>query len=167
MFNYFILGLPRSRTAWLANFMTYGDNFCYHEGINGCHTIEDYQAKLGRNKGDSSTGAMLLDLDKYFPGAKKVIIDSGLSKAVEFSEELTGNPNEDWMIHVQSRLNQFDGLRVDFNDIDDNLKTIWEYLADTEYDEERGNMLSRFNIQVHDPLNYDNAAIRSLSREFL
>lgn len=165
--NFFILGLPRSRTAWLANFMTYGDTFCYHEGINGCHTVEDYKAKLSYNKGDSSTGAVLIDLDKHFPDAKKVIIDSDINRAIEYSEELTGNPNEDWMTHIQSRLYQLDGLKVDYDDIDDNLQAIWEYLTDTEYNEDRANMLLKLNIQVQDPLNYDIAALQSISSEFL
>jgi len=165
--NFFILGLPRSRTAWLANFMTYGQTFCYHEGINDCHTIEDYKTKLGYNKGDSSTASMLLDLDKHFPGSKKVIIDSDINRAMEYSDKLTGNPNEDWMMHTQARLYQFDGLTVNYDDIDYNLQTIWEYITNTDYNEDRGNMLKRMNIQINDPLNYNQESIKALSSEFL
>jgi hypothetical protein len=165
--SFFILGLPRSRTAWLANFMTYEGTFCYHEGINGCHSVEEYKAKLGYNKGDSSTGAMLLDLDKHFPDAKKVIIESDINRAIEYSEELTGNPNEDWMMHTQARLYQLKGLRVEFDYINDSLKAIWEYLTDTEYDENRANMLLKLNIQVQDPYSHDLEAAKGISNEFI
>jgi hypothetical protein len=30
--SYFITGLPRSRTAWLSNLLTWGPSFCWHEG---------------------------------------------------------------------------------------------------------------------------------------
>ena len=43
--NFFVLGLPRSRTAWLANFLTYDGYFCFHEGIDGCRSIDDYKKK--------------------------------------------------------------------------------------------------------------------------
>lgn len=38
--DYFIVGLPRSRTAWLANFMTYDCSFCFHEGLVEAGSVE-------------------------------------------------------------------------------------------------------------------------------
>lgn len=31
MHNFFITGLPRTRTSWFANLFTYGNSFCFHE----------------------------------------------------------------------------------------------------------------------------------------
>ena len=82
--SFFILGLPRSRTAWLANFMTYDGYCCYHEGTNGCYTIEQYKAKLGGRIGDANTGLIMFNFRKHFPKDKVVIIDSSIDAAVEY-----------------------------------------------------------------------------------
>lgn len=42
-----ILARPRSRTAWLANLLSYGQSsICLHEGILGCGSLADMQRKL-------------------------------------------------------------------------------------------------------------------------
>jgi lipoprotein NlpI len=78
-----------------------------------------------------------------------------------------GNPYEEWLMHLQARLFQLDGMKIDFDDIDDNLKDIWEYLSDEKYNPERANTLLNMNIQVKDPYQYNSKAIESLSNEFL
>ena len=84
MSTFLILGLPRSRTAWLANFLTYDGLFCYHEAINGCKNIKEYKQKV-KGKGDSNTALALFDFESHFPNAKIIIIDSEIDKAVEVS----------------------------------------------------------------------------------
>lgn len=37
---------PRCGSAWLANFLNYGDVVAVHEGINGCYSLEDYRKKM-------------------------------------------------------------------------------------------------------------------------
>jgi hypothetical protein len=44
--HFFILGLPRSRTAWCANFLTHGPSFCFHEPLLGCASFADLEAKF-------------------------------------------------------------------------------------------------------------------------
>jgi hypothetical protein len=39
--RFFITGLPRSRTTWLANLFTYGASFCFHDLLGECRTVED------------------------------------------------------------------------------------------------------------------------------
>src|SRR5580700_9385789 len=43
---FIIMGLPRSRTAWLAAFLTDGDVHCHHELMRMCQTPSEYPAKL-------------------------------------------------------------------------------------------------------------------------
>ncbi len=57
---FFIMGLPRSRTAWLSVMMSSGpDTFCWHEGLIGCESFEQYAARLRSrpetNRGDSNS----------------------------------------------------------------------------------------------------------------
>ena len=43
---FFIVGLPRCRSAWLAAFLTDGDVHCHHEFIRQCSTPNDYVKEL-------------------------------------------------------------------------------------------------------------------------
>ena len=38
---FFIVGYPRSRTAWLANLLTYGNTFCHHEALHNAPHARD------------------------------------------------------------------------------------------------------------------------------
>lgn len=51
---FLIVGLPRSRTAWLAAFLTDGDTVCHHELIRQCANVAEYPQKLSHGVGDSS-----------------------------------------------------------------------------------------------------------------
>jgi len=162
MSNFFVIGLPRSRTAWLANFLTYEDNFCYHEGIDGCSSLEEYKKKLGKNKGDSSTGLMLLDMNKEFPNTPKVIIESDVEKSIEFTKEKYGVYIPDYFYMIEEKLKSIQGLRVKFEDIDKSLDKIWEYLIGTPYNKDRGTLLSTMNIQTNNYFDYDVESLRRL-----
>lgn len=43
---FLIVGLPRSRTAWLAAFLSDGEVFCHHELIRRCDSVECYESEL-------------------------------------------------------------------------------------------------------------------------
>lgn len=88
---YFITGLPRSRTAWLANFLTWGDSFCYHEATFGCENIEDLRRTLEtvphnvRDVGDADPNIGLIhdDILKAFPDCRVVFILRDLEDCVQ------------------------------------------------------------------------------------
>ena len=152
--SFFILGLPRSRTAWLANFLTYDDLFCYHEGIDGCSSMEEYKNKIG-DDGDSCTGLVMLDIDRYFPDAKKVIIDTSIDKAVQFGKDAYGVDMTDIMTQAKNKLDNTDGLHIDLNQIDDRLCDIWEYVTDKPFNEKRAKLLKKLNVQVKNVFDID------------
>lgn len=145
--------------------MTYGDSFCYHEGINGCHTVEDYQAKI-QGVGDS-TCAILHRHESLFPDSRIVIIESDVGKSIEYARTAFNIDMSDKLKSTQKRLSGMDGLKIRYTDINSRLKEIWGYLTNTEYDEGRADMLIGLNIQPQYPLNYDMAALQSISHEFL
>jgi hypothetical protein len=78
---FFILGLPRSRTAWLANFLCYGPAFCFHEALIGCDSIKSYARRLcavdAEHVGDSSSGTVFFidDIMHLFPEARLVVVE--------------------------------------------------------------------------------------------
>ena len=155
MSNFFVVGLPRSRTAWLANFLTYNGRFCYHEGVDGCSTITDYKNKLGQDKGDSCTALMLLNIHKEFPNAPVVVIESDIKRAVEFSKHTYGKDLTKEFEMLKEKMRFIKGLRIPLHAINDSLEDIWSYLIGTPYDKERGDLLKNMNIQTNNYFNYD------------
>ena len=156
--NFLILGLPRSRTAWLANFLTYDGLFCYHEAINGCESIDEYKEKV-QGKGDSNTGLMLFDFEKHFPDTKIIVIDSDINSAVRFGREVFNTDIEIEMTIAKKRLDNIKGFHVKLEDINSRLREIWEYVSDTEFNQERANILIDLDVKVLDPFNIDLLAI--------
>lgn len=81
-----ILSLPRSRSAWLARFLTHGDWLCGHEEIIHCRSLDDVTAWLGRPcTGSVETAAapfwrLLL---KLRPDARVVLIRRPVAEVVE------------------------------------------------------------------------------------
>ena len=69
---FFILGLPRSRTAWLAAFLTDGPVHCHHELIRQCANPDEYLVRLAATRtpivGDSSPALAL-----YYPSLREAI----------------------------------------------------------------------------------------------
>lgn len=159
-----MLGLPRSRTAWLANFLTQGDHFCFHEGINGCPSIADYKVKLG-NQGDSGTGMMLFDMNTLFPDAPMVIIENNPKKAIEFCRRTYSFYNPSLIYRLRDKLDKIEGLRIPFDDIDKRLPEIWSHLIGDGFDKRRADMLVKFRVEVMDPFDIDQVAASTLFNE--
>lgn len=160
MSNFFVLGLPRSRTAWLANFLTYDDLFCYHEGVNGCKTINEYKEKI-KGKGDSNTGIMLFDFENHFPDAKFIIIDSDIEPSINFGRNVFNTDIEHEMSVCKNRLDNINGLHINLADINNRLDEIWDYVSTKKFNADRADMLINLDIQVKDPLDIDFEAIKS------
>ena len=77
---FFILSLPRSGTAWLSNFLTWGDCFCYHELSYGCEALDDIEQAFRKTDapivGTADTAAVLFHdkLAERFPEAKFLFV---------------------------------------------------------------------------------------------
>ena len=152
--NFFVVGLPRSRTAWLANFLT-KDRLCYHEGFDNCHTIQEYKDKLGTDKGDSSTGLMLLNMHEEFPDSPIVVIENDFKKVADYAYKTYGYYDKKFIEYLNDCLNNVDGLRIKFDDIDERLPEIWDHLIGTPYDLERAELLKRMKIELKDPFAFN------------
>jgi hypothetical protein len=57
--DFIIFSLPRSGSAWLSNFLTYDDVFCYHDGFRGTTVWPQRAAPVS---GVCDTGAYLLNV---------------------------------------------------------------------------------------------------------
>jgi hypothetical protein len=146
---YFIISLPRCGTGWIANFLTWGDSFCYHEGIYEHDDFNDYADMLENNSakhvGDSDTGLVKLlpFLHKRFPDAKYVFVRRNMEdirkstiKAGFSTVQLkTLNDGLEW------GLKYMNPLVVEFDDLFTDTQRIWDYIGLTDFPTERHNML--------------------------
>lgn len=77
---FFIYALPRSGTAWLANYLTYGNTFCYHELLADRFSVDRMKEKLEGNgsefvgNSDSANLFFFNEISKTFPNAKSVVV---------------------------------------------------------------------------------------------
>lgn len=159
---FFIAGLPRSRTAWLANFLTYGNSFCYHEGLIYCKTLRDLKSLLIGNKaeivGNSDSGLCLIgkELKEMFPEAKMVVIarDKYHVRA-SLDKNFPGLYQQGWLDRMLEGIDEiqdhFKPLIMRYDTLKNRgmCKMIWDYcIPDQEFDFARWKMLDKLNVSV-------------------
>ena len=159
--KFLVLGLPRSRTGWLSVFLSTSDVLCFHEGLDGCFTMQQYKQKVS-GKADSNTALIFFDIRKHFPDTKVIVINSSLEKAISFGKEEYGEDVTDALTSAQEKIRKLDALHIDFDDINERLQEIWEYVHDTPYDELRANELIKLDIQMRDIHSMDVDALTQL-----
>jgi hypothetical protein len=152
---FFIASLPRSRTAWLANFLTYQESFCFHEPMNRTF-LKDYPTLLRQpckryaGVSDSMNSLIMDDLIKMFPDAKIVVVFRDTAE-VEASLKKLNLSCDGLLKKIERELHRimaaYDPLVVEYHKFDPT--SIWEYLIpDIPIDLARLNMLDEFNITV-------------------
>ena len=152
-----IIGLPRSRTAWLSVFMSQSNTYFHHEAIDGCFSFNEYDEKTSVS-GDSTTAFSLL-VDKI-KDRKVVIIkknDKEFDACVEWCDKTYGIDSRDHLTEMNEKLSEIEGLIVNQSDIDDSLDDIWEHLVDDQWFEGYED-IKKLNIQVNKPTINEDAA---------
>lgn len=85
--TFFITGLPRSRTAWLANWFTAGDAFCFHDASKNGWTAASIAGQLNsvqaRFVGDSDSGLLPVasDIVDLFPDARWLFVRNTVERS--------------------------------------------------------------------------------------
>lgn len=131
--SFFVLGLPRSRTAWLSVFLSQSGTHCYHDGINGCKTMAEYKDKI-EACGDSTTAFAYMD--GVYINRPTVIIektDSEFRRCLDWCGETFGPESIKGMIEQRTILADIDGLKVNQSDIDSRRKEIFEHLTGVDF----------------------------------
>ena len=135
--------------------------YCHHDGFNGCQSMDEYRKKI-TGCGDSSTGLMIVDLNKEFPQSKIVIIKKSeleLNRCIKWCDKTYGGDSRKSIFEANEKLLNIKGLVIDQSDINERLKEIWTYLIDKEWHDKYTRLID-FNIQS-DPYNIDfGAALR-------
>ncbi len=154
MSNYFIISLPRCGTAWLANAMTWGDSYCYHEGLYGFDRMIDFSAMLSANParhvGDSDTTlALVLPwLYRMFPAAKYVFIHRNTEDVIS-SLNKAGFPTHiipEIERSIKWGISNINGFHISFDKVFTETRRIWDYIGLGDYPQERFEMLRHMKI---------------------
>lgn len=166
---FFIVGLPRSRTAWLANLLTYGPAFCLHDGLKTCERPEELQQRLAATgaewPGDADTALPLFfpQIHKLFPQARYVFVERDAAAAEASSAKFwegfqTAEQSAEAFARAQGALaamraalrNQYT-LTVRFEDLDQyhTAASVWEYcVPQVPFNPLRWEMLDEMRVTV-------------------
>ena len=90
---FLVLGLPRSRTAWLSRFLTYGDVICGHDELRHCRSMDDVRSWFAQGLvGSAETAAAPFWrlFDKIAPDVQIVVVRRSVEDVVESLMALPG-----------------------------------------------------------------------------
>lgn len=149
-----VAALPRSRTAWLARFLSYGnESMCLHD-VSQERGWEERLDHLTHNHVGISDTSIASTWERIPQSAKVVTIRRD---PMQVSKSLLRN---DWPVPnrliqcCDEGLNQIekhrDTLSVAFEDIDARLGEIWEHCLGIPYDPVHTEEMRRVNIQIKD-----------------
>jgi hypothetical protein len=154
--NFYILGLARSRTTWLASFLSGQRSFCYHDICREVTSVEEIQDKLQKPGFDyvglADTG--IIDIDEWAPNGPVVIVHRDLFEATN-SLHKTFHIPLDLIKEINSRqlkkLINIEGLHIPYKDLDEErtIKEIWTYLMpDNPWDSDRYALWRTMKIEI-------------------
>jgi len=157
--TFLVLGLPRSRTAWLSRFLTYGDHICGHEELRHCRSIDDVKSWLSMEHiGSAETAAapfwrLLLRLA---PDVRVVVVRRPVADVVEslaafgFDRPVM----EPMMRRLDAKLGQIvkrvpNVMEVTFNSLNDEqtCKAVFEHCLPYPFDRKHWQKLAGENVQ--------------------
>lgn len=162
--TFFITGLPRSRTAWLSNLLTYRNSFCYHElarhGGNARDLIKKMETRTERFVGtaDSSFPIYHKSILELVPESKIVVIDRNINDVKNSLCEFLGGWSDELDETVEKTgkalyelTRHYDCKIIGFNDLEDTLtvKSIVDYISPNDWDVDRFTQLDRMNVGLN------------------
>jgi hypothetical protein len=171
---FFIAGYPRSRSAWMATLLTWGDSFCFHDGLADIESLDELDRKFhsvpGNIAGNSDPANLLFheELKERYPEAIWFYIHRELSAAQTASTVAFGSHAEkiNWNA-MMDVLNNDSGYNVSYESLNSikTLRAIIEIVGITMPDQ-RIRELMRLNIQVQPELlkNIPNSTIGKMAK---
>lgn len=153
-----VIGLPRSGTAWAANWLTTDTTHCLHDPMAKYHHTELDGLVSDKRLGVACTGLWMHREWLNAHPAKKVILHRDRSEVARSLDNLgfTDLPFPS--------LDSINGLHVDWRDLWNRPEAIWEHLIGTPFDAERHRLLKELNVQV----DFDRVTVdRSVAARYL
>ncbi len=177
MNHFFITGLPRCRSAWFANYLTYGNTFCWHDGFDGAQDFDGFKERMEfgkfENVGNSDPANLLFweEISFWYPKSKWVVIRRPFEDVVESCAEFGFERPllESYWDRLIALENALDPLVVKFNELGPVIvKEVADYLGVKVGNPTRTSQLCKMNVQLdHDYLRERIAANISNPPKFL
>lgn len=188
---FFITGLPRTRTAWLANLFTDRVAFCHYELSLEVESTAELAERVKPDwHGDSDSGLVALypALHARIPGAKWVLVmrdpEEAWKSLVDFAR--TGPYWEQLGLSLETKvriahmygviapvmLNSPNCLGVKFEDLDrmDTLEAVWRHcLPEIRFDRDRAALLQRLRINPHQekhPMRINEKLVKEITQQW-
>lgn len=157
---FLVLGLPRSRTAWLSRFLTYGDWVCGHEQIRHLRSLGDVRAWYSQpciGSAETEAARWWRLLDKYAPNARIVVVRRPVDAVIDSLSRLGMGADaiapamrslDAKLDQVQARMRNV--LSVPFDDLrcEDACAAIFEHCLPYHHDSAHWGALAPVNIQI-------------------
>lgn len=162
MSPFLVLAQPRSRTAWLSHFLTYGNWHCGHEEARHLRTLADAQAWLSMpftGSAETAVAPHWRTLIKLRPDVKIVTVRRPVEESVASFIKLPGTKWDlDFLKRrigsIDTKLDQIkarvaDVVEVNFHDLTDEAvcARIFEHCLELPHDSARWQRLAPMNIQ--------------------
>lgn len=165
MIDFMIVGLPRSGTAWLANWFTTERSICWHEPFWQRSLAELDDMKGAGLFGIADTMLLLMSADELnrHP-AKKLIVHRELGD-VNFSLSKLGLPS--MQDEHKWRLDEIGGYHITFQDLFnvERFRPAAEWLLPIPFDTARYSLLKNLNIQNAQAIKEAKAALLEMQDE--
>ena len=164
MLPFLVLSLPRSRSAWLSRFLTYGDWMCGHEELRHMRTLDDVKLWFDQpNIGSAETAAApwWRLLDSFAPGVRIVIVRRPIADVFDSLMKIPGTTFDPAsLMEVLARLNcKLDQIaarlpnviEVAFSDLADEAvcARVFEHCLPYTHDHDHWAALADTNIQIN------------------
>lgn len=160
--NFLVLGLPRSRTAWLAKFLTCGDWFCGHEELRHLRSLDDADAWFSQDCTGSAETAAAPWWRLIPENVRIVTVRRPVGEVLDSLMALPGltfdrGALETTMAFMDRKLDQIearrDCLSVRFEDLNNEAtcKAVFEHCLPYPHDSERWKVLAAENVQCNMP----------------
>ena len=169
--HFFVSGLPRSRTAWLANLLTYEDSFCFHDALKYCTELKDLKDVFKRvpqgyvGNSDSALVLFYRELMAMFPESKWLFVYRNFKDCVTATLKLSfaGEDTEDLLLEgaaklavirmAELELRNPNVLIVDYESLD-NPSVVARIVAHLTpgivFNEERFKLLDAMRVEIHE-----------------
>lgn len=175
---FFIVGLPRSRTAWLSNLFTTGRVYCFHDASRRVERVPDLHEIVHESRvdadfiGTSDNGLTIMPaaLDWYRerdPDVPVVVVRRPKDEVVRslfalYDEGIPAASLAKMVNHAAAGLDMIAGagnvLEVRYHDLDNinTLESMWRHLIPgVAFDMQRAAAVRQLNVQMAQPW-YDN-----------